>query len=69
LPGDELHENNQIAVPPIFSGNQFLVFNLPAVRDSSEYRALFESERSDVTVGLIDPTQFLTEVHDAADRK
>jgi hypothetical protein len=68
-PGDELRENIRLVVLPFLFGNQLYAFNLPVVRDSSEYKVLFESERSDVTARLVDPAQFLTPVHDAADRK
>jgi hypothetical protein len=69
LPGDELHESIQASVPPMLSGNQFWVQGLPGVQDTSAYKVLFESERSDVTARLVDPANFLIQVHDAPDRK
>lgn len=69
LPGDELHESIQASVPPILAGNQFWAQGLPGVRDSSAYKVLFESERSDVTARLVDPASFLIQVHDAPDRR
>ena len=69
LPGDELHEAIQFSAPPILSGNQFWVQVLPGVQDALAYKVLFESERSDVTVRLVDPAKFLVQVHNAPDRK
>jgi hypothetical protein len=69
LPGDETHETIQVSVPPILSGNQFWVQGLPAIQDTFAYKVMFGSERSDVTVRLVDPAKFLTQVRNAPDWK
>ncbi len=67
--GDELHKRKQATVSPVLTGNQIWFEYLPRVQGISMYNVLFESERPDAAVRLVDPAKLLIQVDDAPTRK